>query len=232
MNDDIRELIQNTYTQTILPVDSIGNKIDRSKVEAFRNSLAIDFYNLRANKIKEFSKKYYFDIVLPQDIFERIQGGSDVFAGNFVDIGNKGISLFNEGVKLKNVNSIGELLTLNLLNEQGIYRGIVDRIMRNESLSETEKRYIGSLLFGEIDEIKEGDKLILGIVHNDINKRMLYEFIISLSRGEIDVGICEAPNCCNMFTTGGPGSEQKYCSRACQVRAYRHRKKELVSVHG
>lgn len=207
---DIKEIFHELYSYKQFGKHTT-NKSLQKKIEKFRNQMAVDFYNLdRKNddQIEKFSDKYVYK---SPTATERIGPPEDPKAKTWAEITTRDL-LKHEQHKFK--------ITTN--------KAITGRI---EDITESELERINYYIFHTF-------KLVERIDHYKIQQsyftsceiyKGLYEWVILVSQGRVDVGRCEAEDCEKIFVKNNPGSEQLYCSKACKMREYR-RRQGLVSA--
>ena len=199
------------------------NKSLQKELEIIRNNIAVDFYNLKYDKkaISEFADKYAIDNQrLKTDHSDYSMG--EMFIKGFIDTG--GDVLIMDAFTGKSNH-----------NEQKKFRKIVDKIIENEKLEQSELNHISRQYLGKVEQYPIGKKVNDVEVHhwqlgvdsqlillkNYCIIKAIYEWVILLSRENIKVCRCKAPECKKLFNPTPRGRNQRYCSNACKVRAYR-----------
>lgn len=219
--EGVMKVFQDIYNDKEL-ISHVRNKSLRTKLERLRAEMGVDFYNIdqeNFEKFEEFAGKY-----IPQ----RAQLGLSL----------SGISIQLEhsyvGLMLGYDHETNEYKGLNT------YKTIVDKVMDGTKLTDDEVRYIQDQYFGQILQKKKQDgawtlKRTFYFASFGVMYRTIYDFVIQVSAGRIDVRRCEAPlayssrKCGKLFLPYPGGHEQRFCSKACKMRSYRKAQRETAS---
>ncbi len=206
------------------------NKSLQRKLETLRNNMAVDFYNLKYDKkaISEFANKYAIDNQrLKTDHSDC--GIGESFITGFIDTG--GDRLIMDAFTGKSNH-----------DEQKTFRRIVDKIMSNEKLTQSELDHISMQYLGKVEQYQIGnsteahhwqlgvDSQLISLKNYCIIKA-IYEWVILLTRGFVKINRCEEQTCKKLYIPTAKGREQKYCSNACKMKSFRRQnKKSLLNI--
>ena len=208
-------------------IEHIPRKTLRAKLVRLRNQMGVDFYNIdrEPENFKNFAGKYMLN--------------------------NQPITLVdNDGTERTLPWSMGEIdAGLMLGYEQRteknegliIFKSIVDKILDGEKLTEKEVSHVNTRYCGKVSQRRQKNgKWILsrsfyfgphGIIY-----RGIYDFVIQVSNGSIQVKKCRAPlpykssECGRLFLPYPGGYEQQFCSKACRMRVYRRKKQKNTAT--
>ena len=198
-------------------IEHITNKSLRAKLVRLRNQMGVDFYNIdrESENFKNFASKYMLN--------------------------NQLITLVDEdGTERTLTWSMGEIHAGVMLGydqeteeDKGliIFKSIVDKILNGTQLTKEEMNHVNTRYCGWVSQKQqENGKWILrrsfyfgpyGIIY-----RGIYDFVIQVSTGRINIARCEAQGCKRIFLPRSGGHTQRFCRNACKMRAYRRRQKE------
>ena len=198
------------------------NQSLQKELERFRDNMAVDFYNLQL----EFGDQKH-GLINRRDV-KRCKPQIKDFKDRYFlwDVTNKDFDFKTES--LISFLAIDEYL--------GMFRTITDKVIAKEKLTDDELQIINYWLCGKIEQggnDSSGYVLKKNYVafQNFGMIRALYEWVFLVSRGLADVGRCQAGGCNKLFIPYKPGAiEQIYCSKACKMREYRRRQKEIVTT--
>jgi len=221
--EDVKEWISST------PADKL-----RRELQNYRAAVGVDFYNLDLGGALQPAKEggYY---VTDKD--PAAQAGLQAMRKFYLKyIGGPTRLINKDGTEeqLSISMEAGQLIHIMIYAPQPIYRAIVDKAISGEEMTDDEIKHINQAISGgEVYQqySKEKERFILkrrvyfgpfGII------KALYEFIYDIANQRVEIGRCAAKDCNKLFVPTPRGREQLYCRRACQVRAYRHRKKTAV----
>ena len=214
-------------------------KAKKQRLERLRNQMAVDFYNLKEdddNDISEFAEKYtYRNYQMPNDKGTLGEQWVRLMIG---ELKNR---LYNKdkGYKLKEHEELlddfkEDQLIRTVLKHHEMFKTIVDNIIDVKKIPPTQIAYIKNKYYGQItQDFHEGryrlhQTAVFPLASSWVLERALYEWVMLLSRGMINVNRCEENTCQKLYIPTAKGREQKYCSNACKMRSYRRQSKKVL----
>lgn len=211
---DIKTIFYDLYNENIVFGQHTTNQSLQKKLDRFRDNMAVDFYNLvmesenNEQQIFEFMYKYLL---------------SDKF-GQTIEVFGKQTN-----------RMVFDWKTLFLNGNLEMFNTITDKVIAKEELTQEELQVINNWLCGYISQNKKDSggfillKQYVVVWHFGMIKA-LYEWIVLVSQGQVDVSRCEAPGCNKLFIPDKRGIKQIYCGATCKKRAFRHRKQLELNI--
>ena len=208
--EGIKKEVYELYRDTTLS-EKIPSKAKRRRLKQFVSHMAVDFYNLECTEeqIRAYASEYMlWDMNLSPEPMPDL--------------------------------TLAELNTLMLfqleengrnINEHEIFCSIVDRLLAGQKLTEEQfehakRRYHGKMWQAENQQTgtwRIHHEHYLWKFMNYPIYRVLYEWLIELSRGKVEVGRCAAEDCKNIFVPYKSGKGQRFCSGRCRSRMHKRK---------
>lgn len=201
----------------------VNNKSLRAKLERLRAEMGVDFYNIdrEPENFEKFASKYMLDSK-PIKLHDK-DGTVRTLSFSMAEV-NTGLMLGydQESEEYKGYNT---------------FKSIVDKMMNSDRLNEEELSHVNTHYRGRVDQkpTNTGKWILISSFYfgtSGVIYRAIYDFVIQLSMGRIQVKRCNAPlpykpgECKRLFLPYRP--DQRFCSTACRMRTYRKGKKLAV----
>ena len=199
-----------------LDTTEAGRKRTEYKWAYFKEKLiGADYYNLDGTRLDRLDTEF-------QDIYLRFHGYPiDVLEGVPMEFP------MDEEEYQRIIYGLLEFL----LEDLPIYRAIVDKLktVPKEKISEQELAHMERRLAPDLTQVLDRNtnewvihkRAFMGHMFQNI-----YNWLLLLSCGAVQVGTCELEGCDKLFVIGGSGYPKKYCTGNHKVRAFRLRKEE------
>jgi hypothetical protein len=167
---------------------------------------ALDYYNLDVTDENSVD-----DFILSND--------------DFYDILKKGLPDADKHTFVK--TSSFKKLKERLINDHKIFCEIVDKILDNEKITDTELLHIERNLNHKL-RLKEEDGN--WIIELDIDSGYflfykIYDWLKELPKNKKIVKRCEYEGCSNLFIPYKPGKGQRFCSTKCRIKSFQKKSK-------
>lgn len=206
----------------------VKNKSLRTKLEKLRAEMGVDFYNIdrKPENFEKFASKYIPD--------QTIKYMPDQ---NMSALPNKDGTVHNAQIETSMAKVYTELmLEYDQESEEwkgyNTFKNIVDKVLIGTQLDEEELNHVDTHYRGWVSQKQNKDgkwRLSSSFYWGSfgIRYRALYDFVIQVSAGRIQIKRCNAPlpytsrECRKLFLPYPGGKEQRFCSNACKMRAYR-----------